>query len=195
MEIKIALIRSGMTQSGKQGRYIGAADESLCKDGINLLEAKKQEGCYAEAGRLYASGAKRCIETAKFLYEGQFIFLADGLSAYDYGDLEGKTYDEIQKDPQFEAWACGKSDRLPGADNPYPARRAAVAAFERIMSECSENEIGSAAIVTHRPVILAILRERCTPKYAYNNIDIEYGGGALLIYNDYTKSLCVKDLF
>ena len=195
MEIKITLIRSGMTKSGKQGRYIGATDEPLCKEGIHLLETQKQEECYAEAKRVYASGAKRCIETAKILYEGQFIFLADGLSPYDYGDFEGKTYDEIQNDPNFEEWTCGKSDRLPGADDPYPARYAAIAAFERIISECSENTVDSAVIVTHRSVILTILRERCTPKLAYSHIDIQYGGGASLIYNTYTKSLCVKNLF
>jgi len=195
MQIKVTLIRSGITKSGAGCRYIGATDEPLCDEGIRLLKSKKQEGCYPEPARVYASGQKRCIETAKLLYDGQFIFLAEGFSPYDYGEFEGKTYAEIGQDPRFLNWALGEAGRLPGADDPYPARYGAVAAFERIMTECAEGEVGSAVIVTHRSVILAIMRERCTPRLAYGHITLEHGGGVSLTYDACTKSLCVETLF
>ena len=195
MEIKITLIRNGMTQSGKESRYIGITDESLCDEGMQLLETKKQESCYPVVKRLYASPAVRCIETAKLLYDGQLVVLANGLSPYDYGSFEGKTYDEIQNDPHLVDWVLGQADRLPGADSPYPAKYKAIAAFEDIMIECSERNVNSVAIVTHRSVMLSILRERCTPKLAYNNIDLEYGGGVTLVCDIYTKSLCVETVF
>jgi len=195
MEIGITLIRNGMTKAGREGRYIGITDESLCDEGIQHLEAKKQAGCYPEVKRLYASGTVRCIDTAKLLYDGRFVVLAKGLSPYDYGDIEGKTYDDIQHAQSFADWTLGKEDRLPGADSPYPAKYAAIAAFERIMLECSEKNVNSVAIVTYRSVILSILRERCTPQWAYNHIVVGYGGGVTLACDICAKSLYVENIF
>jgi len=184
-----------MTKSGKEGRYISTADESLCDEGIQHLEVRKKEGLYPEVKRLYASGTVRCIETAKLLYDGRLVVLAKELSPYDYGDFEGKTHGEIKDDPHLINWALGESDRLPGAKSPYPAKYEALAAFERIMLECSERNAGTVAIITHRQVILSILRERCTPKLAYNHIALEYGCGVTLVCDILTKSLCVEAMF
>ena len=44
--MRIYLIRHSMTKGNKEKRYIGTTDESLCLEGIRLLEERK--GMYPE---------------------------------------------------------------------------------------------------------------------------------------------------
>ena len=44
--MRIYLIRHSMTKGNKEKRYIGTTDESLCLEGIQLLEERK--GMYPE---------------------------------------------------------------------------------------------------------------------------------------------------
>ena len=64
--MKIYLIRHSMTEGNKEKRYIGTTDESLCPEGIQLLEKKK--GMYPEVTYVYVSPMKRCMQTAEIIY-------------------------------------------------------------------------------------------------------------------------------
>ena len=49
--MRIYLIRHSMTKGNKEKRYIGTTDESLCLEGIQLLEERK--GMYPEVTYVY----------------------------------------------------------------------------------------------------------------------------------------------
>ena len=51
--MRIYLIRHSMTKGNKEKRYIGTTDESLCLEGIQLLEERK--GMYPEVTYVYVS--------------------------------------------------------------------------------------------------------------------------------------------
>ncbi len=64
--MRIYLIRHSMTKGNKEKRYIGTTDESLCLEGIQLLEERK--GMYPEVTYVYVSPMKRCVQTAEIIY-------------------------------------------------------------------------------------------------------------------------------
>ena len=68
---KLILIRHGMTRANSEQRYLGRGEEALSREGIEMLQRKKEQGLYPEPLRLFASPMKRCIETARILYPGK----------------------------------------------------------------------------------------------------------------------------
>ena len=53
--IQLYLIRHSMTAGNLKKRYIGRTDESLCPEGIVLLESYIQKNIYPEVQRVYVS--------------------------------------------------------------------------------------------------------------------------------------------
>jgi len=190
LEIKATLIRSGMTQSDKEGRYIGISGQPLCDEGRIIIERAKNS--YPQAERVYAATSKRCFETASLVYHNKNIFPASGFAPYDYGDFEGKYYDEIENDPRFERWAKAGEDKLPGAAAIYATDSGNIKQFRDIIDECVREKIRSVAIVTHRAAILAILRRYCVPNMAHSSIELEHGGGAVITYDAHAQSAKIE---
>ena len=92
--IQLYLIRHSMTAGNLKKRYIGRTDESLCPEGIVLLESYIQKNIYPEVQRVYVSPMKRCMETAKLIFKENF-YEVEELRECDFGIFENKNYKEL----------------------------------------------------------------------------------------------------
>ena len=95
--MRIYLIRHSMTKGNKEKRYIGTTDESLCLEGIQLLEERK--GMYPEVTYVYVSPMKRCVQTAEIIYPEMMKAGAyscnEKLRECDFGLFENHNYIEL----------------------------------------------------------------------------------------------------
>ena len=95
--MRIYLIRHSMTKGNKEKRYIGTTDESLCLEGIQLLEERK--GMYPEVTYVYVSPMKRCVQTAEIIYPKMMKAGAyscnEKLRECDFGLFENHNYIEL----------------------------------------------------------------------------------------------------
>ena len=103
-KVEIVFIRHGLTLANKEHRYLGKTDESLSPEGIEALRQEKAEKIYPEIDYLFASPMKRCIETADILYPGKVPILVPQWKEMDFGLFEGKNYQELNGDKQYQAW-------------------------------------------------------------------------------------------
>ena len=101
--IQLYLIRHSMTAGNLKKRYIGRTDESLCPEGIVLLESYIQKNIYPEVQRVYVSPMKRCMETAKLIFKENF-YEVEELRECDFGIFENKNYKELSDCPEYQAW-------------------------------------------------------------------------------------------
>ena len=104
--MRIYLIRHSMTKGNKEKRYIGTTDESLCLEGIQLLEERK--GMYPEVTYVYVSSMKRCVQTAEIIYPKMMKAGAyscnEKLRECDFGLFENHNYIELSGCPEYQAW-------------------------------------------------------------------------------------------
>ena len=103
-KVEIVFIRHGRTPANRENRYLGKTDESLSLEGIEALRQEKAEKIYPEIDYLFASPMKRCIETADILYPGKVPILVPQWKEMDFGLFEGKNYQELNGDKQYQAW-------------------------------------------------------------------------------------------
>ena len=100
--MELVLIRHGATEGNKEHRYIGRTDEPLSSEAKEKLSA--EANCYPRIDRLFTSPMKRCIETAEIIYPDQKPFVVDPLREMDFGEFEGKNYEELNGDQRYQAW-------------------------------------------------------------------------------------------
>ncbi len=103
-QIMLAFIRHGATQANKERRYLGKTDESLSKEGIEMLGSYKIQKIYPDVEYLFTSPMKRCMETAKMIYPALCPVIIPEWEEIDFGRFEYKNYEELKDDAEYQGW-------------------------------------------------------------------------------------------
>jgi len=92
MGLTLRLVRHGETDWSAQRRYTGHTDLSLNEAGISQARALEAiaDGPYDS---VWCSDLRRCTETASLM--GLVPVVTPELREFDFGDLEGRTWDEL----------------------------------------------------------------------------------------------------
>ena len=103
-QIMLAFIRHGVTQANKEQRYLGKTDESLSKEGIEILESFKMRKLYPDVEYLFTSPMKRCTETAKIIYPTLCPIIIPEWEEIHFGRFEYRNYEELKEDAEYQEW-------------------------------------------------------------------------------------------
>lgn len=154
----VYLIRHALTQGNLEGRYIGQTDEELCREGLEQLEAMKNDYGYPYPDVVFTSGLKRCKQTAAILYPDKTPIEMRGFEECDFGEFEGHTAEELEPYEEFSQWLSGGEDARPlnGESNKEFAERVCNC-FNKTVEGLIKTGTQKAAIITHGGVIMTIL--------------------------------------
>ena len=171
----IHLIRHGMTEGNRVGRYVGSVDAPLCSEGIDEIKSLKEKYNYKKPQLFFSSPMKRCIETLDLIYGDDDIdvFTVDDFRESNLGDFEGKTIDELVKMPEYTDWVQNGVAPPNGESNKEFATRVCTAFIDTV-KEILKSGKTEAVICAHGGVIMTILAvyglpEREMTAYMANN--------------------------
>jgi len=97
MATKLVLIRHGTTDCNRQKRYCGYKDVSLSREGRAQAAHLSQRLKYLKFDRIYCSDRKRCLQTARIIFDRKRIIKVKDLREINFGVLEGLRHKEIVK--------------------------------------------------------------------------------------------------
>ena len=152
------LVRHGATADNLAGRYAGKrSDAPLCAQGAAELERLRASNrLAAEPGALLVSPARRCVETARVLFPNASFELAPELEEIDFGQFEGKTYQELSGLPDYQKWIESNGRRpFPGGESLDAFVARSYGAFAKAVAE--NREKSPVVLVCHGGSIMAIL--------------------------------------
>lgn len=189
-QIKVVLIRHGMTGANREHRYLGWTDESLSEEGRSTLFRMREAGIYPETDFLFSSPMKRCLETAGILYPDRTPVVIPEWKEIDFGAFEGKNYMELQKDARYQEWIDSNGTLpFPGGESREQFTERCVLGFERMLEKlcelCGEAEFvvlakqkqlkNSIGLIVHGGTIMALLSRYCGGEYF--EYQVPNGGG------------------
>jgi broad specificity phosphatase PhoE len=156
---RLVLIRHAEPEASVRGRVYGALDVGLSERGLRDAEKLASTVRGLDLDAVYASPLRRAIETATPLARerGLELTLHEGLREVDFGELEGRTYEEIGEDHAdlFRVWATSPSAiRFPGGEDYVGLKARVLTAVEEIRERTT-----SAAIVAHGGVNRVVLAD------------------------------------
>jgi alpha-ribazole phosphatase len=154
--VVVALFRHGLTEYNKQKAYMGWTDASICEEArTDLTNRSFHPSPY---DMVVTSDLKRCLQTANLLFPEHETIPFQEFREMNFGPWEGKTYDDLAGDPQYEKWIGDYMDiRVPGVENFSDFSKRIEAGWKKISNIILSKNIGKMAIVTHGGVIRYLL--------------------------------------
>ena len=182
--MKIILIRHGKTSGNLEKRYIGRTDEPLCCEGIDDITSRT----YSQADVVISSSLKRCTETAKLIYPDKPAKICDGLRECDFGDFEGKNYEELSKNPKnVFILAHGSKTRFPNGETADAFSARSAQAFVQVLSE--NKDIDTVALIVHGGTIMSVMERFAVPQHTFYEYYTENGRGFIAEYSFETQKI------
>ena len=135
IKVKITWIRHGMTRANEEHRYLGKTDEPLSEKGIRFLQEKKKKSFFNAPEFLYASPMKRCVQTAEILFRRKPVLIPEW-KEMDFGQFEGKNYEELKDNPDYQKWIDSNGTLpFPGGEPREQFIRCSMEGFDWMMSD------------------------------------------------------------
>ena len=172
----IVLLRHGETAYNAQRRYQGASDIPLSEAG----KARLRKADFAPEV-VYVTSLCRTAQTAAILFPGARQAVEDGLREMDFGDFEGRTYDEMKDDPAYCAWLdSGGETACPNGESRAQFCARVCRAFDRLVDDALSRGEERLVIVAHGGTQMAALSRFAEPHRDYYEWNAPLGGGFVL---------------
>ena len=160
-ETVLWLLRHPEPEASARGRCYGSLDVALSPDGIRQARSAAHGLAQKTFAAIYTSPRQRCTQAAHILAAGRTCAVETiaALRELDFGEFEGRTYDEIAAmyPDLYQQWMKHPTEtRFPGGES-FPEMRARVIAVTRDLR--SRHAGQSIALVTHGGVIRIILAD------------------------------------
>lgn len=171
-QFNLVFIRHGATKSNREHRYLGSADESLLEDGIDKLKENLALKKYPQPDIVFSSPMIRCQETAKLLYPDKQALLIPEWREMNFGDFEGKNFEELKSDQRYQEW-INSNGCLPfpnGEDRKEFIVRS-VNGLQKMIEQLRSIEAETVVMVVHGGTIMAILSHCCGGEYFDYQVD------------------------
>ncbi len=159
MSLKLYFLRHGETTSSQTGTYCGRLDIELTPSGIQMAEDFAQTYQDIPWKAVYCSPLKRAIATAKPLCNrlGIKMELRNGLKEIYYGDWEGKTPDEVNREfhDDYVRWLADPGWNCPnGGEKGIDVARRSSEVLEEIEHT---HKTGNVLVVSHKATLRIML--------------------------------------
>jgi len=159
MSLKVYFLRHGETTSSQTGTYCGALDINLTPEGHQMAKDFAQAYQSLPWTAVYTSPLWRAIDTAKPLCEAikMDMQLRDGLKEITYGQWEGKTPEEVDREfhDEYVRWLADPGWNSPtGGEKGVDIARRSSLVLEEIEQTHST---GNVLVVSHKATIRIML--------------------------------------
>ncbi len=154
--VVVALFRHGLTEENKRKAYIGWTDSPICEDVREALKGKFPKP--SPYKQIVSSDLKRCLQTANLLFPDQTPMTLSEFRELHFGSWEGKTYDELSGDLDYEEWLNNQYEKVPPQGESYSVFADRIEkGWQRVVTMMNRDNIHHLAIVTHGGVIRYLL--------------------------------------
>ena len=177
--VVVALFRHGLTALNKQKAYIGWTDAPILEESRKSLSAL--DSSIYEA--VVTSDLKRCLQTASILFPNKEPIPFPEFREMNFGPWEGKRYDDLKGDPQYEEWIGGQFKiTVPGVESYPDFSQRIESGWERVSTMIADEHLHSLAIVTHGGVIRNLLAKFAPDDRAFWEWKVPHGNGFELVW-------------
>jgi len=156
---EIILVRHGQTEWNRIERFRGRVDIPLNNTGLEQAQAiATRLAKLSKPAMIYSSPLERCLKTAEPIGKatGAPVQALDGIIDIDYGDWQGLTPEEAEKQypDVYRVWLSAPHKAvIPGGETLDQVRARALAALE----QAAQQHLGQTIILVSHKVVCKVL--------------------------------------
>ncbi|MGJ7909782.1 histidine phosphatase family protein [Neobacillus sp. LXY-1] len=175
--VVITLFRHGITEANVRRAYLGWTDSPLCP-GEPVLMNLKEHDIY------FSSDLPRCTATLNLVFPQAHPYLLSELREMNFGDWEGKTYEELKDEPRYEQWLTDPSRYSPPNGESYQQFSERVqAGWRKLVQMVLTQTFERCAVMTHGGVIRYLLSEYAPEIQDFWSWQVPHSQGFELAFN------------
>ena len=149
--VVIALFRHGVTKVNKRKAYLGWNDSPLTTEASEMSTKKGYE-------YYFSSDLQRCISTAKILFPAGNPYQIKELREMNFGDWEGKTYEDLKENERYREWLSDPASVFPPkGESFYEFTSRVQDGWNKMIDIVLSQRLKSCAVITHGGVIRYLL--------------------------------------
>ncbi|MFT4415024.1 histidine phosphatase family protein [Fredinandcohnia humi] len=180
------LVRHAITDWNKQKRYVGHTDRKVVKSKLSQLANLQKALQKISFDYVYTSDLRRCQETIAYLHIPAHIIKDARLREMNFGDWEGKTYDELKDEKTYQDWLENwEANSIPNGES-ADAFKSRIDSFLidlfTLKTEKAPDEKKQILVVTHGGVIRYIV-SKYVASSAFWELSVIHGQGVQLSFN------------
>ncbi|GGX82518.1 phosphoglycerate mutase [Litchfieldella qijiaojingensis] len=161
--LDLVVVRHGLTAWNRERRYQGHRDIPLVPEAYSALAMLRDDLPRFNFDAVHCSDLTRCRQTLEFLLKERKEPTKPRFDArlreLDFGDYEGKCYDELKDLPAYRAWIESRGEQAPpGGESTAALRKRLEAWLSELFDEAGEKEYREVLMVTHGGVIRELRR-------------------------------------
>ncbi|QJQ94903.1 MULTISPECIES: histidine phosphatase family protein [Halomonadaceae] len=162
--LDLVVVRHGLTRWNRERRYQGQRDiPLLLPDALPALDTLREALSPLAFDALYCSDLIRCRQSLAHVMEGHAHAHAPRFDArlreLDFGDYEGRTYDELEQRPAYRAWIDSRGEQAPpGGESAAQLRARLEAWFVDLLARAEAEGHRQVLAVAHGGVIRELRR-------------------------------------
>ncbi|MDQ0218589.1 histidine phosphatase family protein [Peribacillus cavernae] len=169
----VTLFRHGLTFANERKAYLGWTDSALSRKGKEQLSQIADD-----VQAVFSSDLTRCIDTAAILFPKIPAIKKREFREIHFGAWEGKTYQALQDDSDYQNWLEQPFTRTPpGGENYEKFADRIQSGWEACMDEVMSQGVKRTAIVTHGGVIRYLLMKFAPVERAFWEWSVTHGTG------------------
>jgi alpha-ribazole phosphatase len=174
--VVIALFRHGLTEENKRKAYLGWNDSPLCTESANLSTRSRYD-------LYYSSDLPRCIESGNILFPNNDLILLPHLREMNFGQWEGKTYEDLKELPLYQQWLSNPTSYCPpGGESFEEFTHRIQNGWGKIAGKILSENIERCAIITHGGIIRYLLSKYAPMKNDFWYWQVPHEQGYELIF-------------
>ena len=186
-KIELTLIRHGSTRSNEEKRYLGRTDEALSDEGIRELTDKKS--IYSTSDLLFISPMLRCRQTAEILFPAQEAYVIEEWKEIDFGQFEGKSYQELSDNPLYQEWVdSGCKGQIPDGETLDAFINRSMSGLKKCLDICTEHMMNRRNKTKHELKKIFSQKDDNSTKELISATAIVHGGTIMSILSSLTNS-------
>ena len=161
MTTTLWLIRHPEPESSSEGRCYGSLDWKLSENGLHQAQAIAATLAAEPVAAIYTSPRRRCTQAAEIMAFSRScpVQVCDAFRELDFGEFEGRTYDEIAGlyPELYKQWMKEPTEvQFPGGESFAAMRERVLSAAAGLRKRHSGETV---AMVTHGGVIRVVIAE------------------------------------
>ncbi len=176
--MEILILRHGKTSMNQDGRYQGRTDVPLCPEGEAELLAG---GTLPGVRKVYVSPMLRAVRTAELCFPNAERVPVPDFREMDFGVFEGKNYEEMTGDPEYQKWVDGMCrGKCPGGESMPEFIDRVFAAFDALARKAVAAGEKQVFIAAHGGTVMALLSRCAVPEKDYYDWFVKNGRGYIV---------------
>ncbi|MGP7819096.1 histidine phosphatase family protein [Niallia sp. 01092] len=177
----ITLFRHGLTKENENKAYIGWMDSPLSEKGICQLKAKRLDANHYD--QLFSSDLLRAKQSASYLFPDQEIIESSCFRELNFGNWEGKTYEQLKENTSYRNWIDHPFTITPPNGESFPDFTKRIETGWQMLINQSKAE-QKIAVMTHGGVIRYLLHRYGKEKNGFFDYTVAVESGFTLIWDD-----------